>query len=165
MAEIETTKNTLTQPTQETQTNGKGFEIEKMAENNNEENLKIKEGTTEIKESINKGKETKIVDKWQRLREMGFKKGQSGNKKGRPKTEFSIMKDIIKELKWFKKNKPDLYKQKLREYILKEKFGQFLVEMIDGKARQSTELSGSLQDPVRIVEVRIPSDIENEVKE
>jgi hypothetical protein len=68
---------------------------------------------------------------------------------------FSIKEDLIKELKSIKRKDKKLYKEIIASYWKADSAGmrQFLLEIIDGKARQSTEISGNLQNPVRILHI------------
>jgi len=84
-----------------------------------------------------------------------WEKGKSGNPKGRPKNKvFSIRQDLIDSLRKIKKKKPDLYKEIIESYWQDKKMRGFLLEIVDGKARQSMEIGGNLENPVRIIEVK-----------
>lgn len=82
-------------------------------------------------------------------------KGVSANPKGRPKDRpFSLKADILKSLKRIKKKKPELYEEIIDSYWKDAKKREFLLEIIDGKARQSMELTGTMENPVRMIEVK-----------
>ena len=84
-----------------------------------------------------------------------WEKGKSGNPKGRPKNKvFSIRQDLIDSLRKIKKKKPDLYREIIESYWQDKKMRGFLLEIVDGKARQSMEIGGNLENPVRIIEVK-----------
>ena len=82
-------------------------------------------------------------------------KGVSANPKGRPKGKiFSLKDDILKSLKRIKKKKPEMYQEIIDSYWTDPKRREFLLEIIDGKARQSIEMSGTMENPVRVIEVK-----------
>ena len=84
-----------------------------------------------------------------------WKKGQSGNPKGRKKSKpFSLREDIISQLKKLRKRNRKEYDKIISSYIKSEKMRQFLLEIIDGKARQSVNMTGTMQNPVRVIEVK-----------
>ena len=84
-----------------------------------------------------------------------WKKGISGNLKGRPKGSiFSLREDLINSLRRIKKNNPQKYQEIIDSYWEEPKWRQFLLEIVDGKARQSTEIGGMKQNPIRVIEVR-----------
>ena len=83
-----------------------------------------------------------------------FKKGNklaTGRKKSKP---FSIREDVITQLKKLRRKNRKEYDVIINSYIKSEKMRQFLLEIIDGKARQSVEMSGTMQNPVRIIEIK-----------
>ena len=85
-----------------------------------------------------------------------WKPGQSGNPAGRPKlSKFSLRDDLIKSLIRIKRKDKDLYQKIIDSYWLDPKMRAFLFEQIDGKARQSLELAGSMENPVRVVTVGV----------
>lgn len=82
-------------------------------------------------------------------------KGFSANPKGRPKNKpFSIREDLIKSLKRIKKRNPEKYQDIIDSYWADNKMRQFLLEIVDGKARQSIEMAGTMENPVRVIEVK-----------
>jgi len=83
-----------------------------------------------------------------------FKKGNQAFRKRKPKKPFSLREDLIKSLRRIKKQNPLKYKEIIDSYWSDKRMRQFLLEIVDGKARQSTEVIGSLENPVRIIEVR-----------
>ena len=84
-----------------------------------------------------------------------WKKGQSGNPKGRKKSKpFSLKEDIISQLKKLRKRNRKEYDTIIASYIKSERMRQFLLEIIDGKARQSVSMTGTMQNPVRVIEVK-----------
>ena len=108
---------------------------------NTEDNIKEEEG---IKESKEEGKPRhKIL------------KGEVLNPNGRPKgSGFSLKNDLIKSLKRIRKNNPALYKEIIDSYWKDPKMRMFLLEIVDGKARQSMEMSGDMQNPIRVIKVQ-----------
>jgi len=129
-------------------------------ENNEEEIQEIKE-ETEIKPEV------KPIEEIENPVKKGKFLFQKGNKygKGRPKkTEFSLKNDLIKALKRIKHKDPAKYRGIIESYWENKSMRQFLMEIIDGKAKQSTELSGNLQNPIRIIEVKPMAEGENEAK-
>jgi len=123
----------------------------------------ISKEDTELTNPLNKGepvvleKDLKggVVNESVKKKPHRFQKGQSGNPKGRPKNKpFSLKSDILKSLKRIKKKKPELYEEIIDSYWKDPKKREFLLEIIDGKARQSMEFAGSLENPVRIIEVK-----------
>ena len=84
-----------------------------------------------------------------------WKKGQSGNPKGRKKLKpFSLREDIIDQLKKLRRRNRKEYDKIIASYIKSEKMRQFLLEIIDGKARQSVNMTGTMQNPVRVIQVK-----------
>ena len=129
-------------------------------ENNEEEIQEIKE-ETEIKPEV------KLIEEIENPVKKGKFLFQKGNKygKGRPKkTEFSLKNDLIKALKRIKHKDSAKYREIIESYWENKSMRQLLMEIIDGKARQSTELSGNLQNPIRIIEVKPMTEGENEAK-
>ena len=104
------------------------------------EEMKVKSGSVSIKKKAGNP---------------NWKKGVSGNLKGRPKESiFSLRDDLIASLRRIKKNNPQKYQEIIDSYWEEPKWRQFLLEIVDGKARQSTEIGGMKQNPIRVIEVR-----------
>ena len=121
----------------------------------------------EIKESINQSKDTiptnELESKPSIVKERDFelKNGRNlfrkGNQasKGRPKSKpFSVRDDVIAQLKKLKHKNRKEYDAIIYSYIKLEKMRQFLLEVIDGKARQSMEIGGNSTNPIRTIEVK-----------
>lgn len=90
-----------------------------------------------------------------------YKNGRFGLKKGvkialgrKAKKPFSLREDLIKSLRQIKKKNSTLYKEIIESYWVDGKMRQFLLEIVDGKARQSVEMSGTMENPVRVIEVK-----------
>ncbi len=93
-------------------------------------------------------------------------KGISGNPVGKIKgqSNFSIRQDLIKSLKQIKRKNPKLYQEIIASYWQDTKLRPFLLEIIDGKARQQVDFGGNMSNPIRIIEVRANIDATNEAK-
>ena len=92
-----------------------------------------------------------------------FQPGESGNLKGRPKEKvFSLKADILKSLKRIKKKKPQLYEEIIDSYWKDAKKRELLLEIIDGKARQSMDIGGNMTNPIRIIEIKPMTPLTNE---
>ena len=111
------------------------------------------------KENINKNANFVIKD-GRKL----FAKGHNLSKGINKRKEFSLKNDLIKALKRIKHKDSAKYREIIESYWENKSMRQFLMEIIDGKARQSTELSGNLQNPIRIIEVKPMTEGENEAK-
>ncbi len=125
---------------------------------NGQENKEAIDTNTELKDTPNKEEiSVRPAHLWA--------KGISGNPKGRPKnTPFSLKDDLIKSLKRIKHKNPHKYQEIIDSYWNERGMRQFLLEIVDGKARQSTEIIGSLENPVRIIEVKQMEIPQNEAK-
>jgi len=83
-----------------------------------------------------------------------FKKGMSGNPKGRPKNKpFSLKDDLLKSLKQLKKTNKRKYWELITSYWEDPKMRTFLMEQVDGKARQSLEVGAIQSNPIRVLEI------------
>jgi len=141
-----------------------------------ENNKVIKEGLKldnklEINKNIikNKGNEFDKNEEMKRkeIKKRGnpnWKKGMSTPNPGGKRKEFSLKNDLVKALKRIKHKDPAKYREIIESYWENKAMRQFLMEIIDGKARQSTELSGNMSNPIRIIEVRPMIEGENEAK-
>ena len=122
-----------------------GVEMKEMgflAERNKDLNLSISNNNKVIKEGFEL-KGSKVL----------FKAGNTLGK-GRPKGTFSIRQDLIKSLKQIKRKNPKLYQEIIASYWQDTKLRPFLLEIIDGKARQQVDFGGNMSNPIRIIEVR-----------
>ena len=81
-----------------------------------------------------------------------FVKGISGNPKGRPKKKpFSIREDLINSLRQIRSRDKKLYNEIIASYWRDPKMRQFLLEIVDGKARQSMDIGSIKDNPVKMV--------------
>lgn len=124
---------------------------------------KISEEIGQEKENISESKsEIKEIEDIPKKPVKGgrlFVKGISGNPKGRPKSKgFSLRDDLIKSLIRIKRKDPLKYQSIIDSYWSEKGMRQFLLEIVDGKARQSVEMSGTMENPIRIIEIK-PMDL------
>lgn len=75
-----------------------------------------------------------------------WKKGQSGNPKGKAKGTISILSRVKKYLK----EHPDKFDELIDFYIDNRKMRELLWKMIDGMPKQSHEIGGTEGLPVQI---------------
>jgi len=136
----------------------KGLENQIENEKKNGEEIEELEVKTDKGLKENENKEVKGIDRDRDFElkngKYVFKKGNKIAKDRKPHKPFSLKEDLIKSLKRIKKTQPDLYKKIIDSYWADGKMRQFLFEVIDGKARQSVEMSGTMSNPIRIIEVR-----------
>lgn len=114
---------------------------------NNEPNTLIENKNININKEVNINKS---------IREYHFKEGNTYSKgKGRPKNSvFSLKQDLINSLKRIKSKDKKKYQEIIDSYWDNPNNRKFLLEIIDGKAKQTTEQVGDLQNPIRIIEVK-----------
>lgn len=95
----------------------------------------------------NKSKEENVDKTAKKQRVIGrpFKKGQSGNPKGRGKGTISLLTDIKKRLKETAKKNPQEYKELIDYYWKNEKMRDLLIKMIDGLPKQSVDLKAKIE--------------------
>ena len=70
-----------------------------------------------------------------------FPKGVSGNPAGRPEGSISLLNDVKRSLLKLAKEKPEEYKALIDDYWEDKEKRKFLMEMIDGKPKQQTDLT------------------------
>jgi len=81
-----------------------------------------------------------------------FKKGISGNPSGSKKRKpFSIREDLINSLRRIRSKNKKLYNEIVDSYWQDPKQRQFLLEIVDGKARQSLDVGSIKDNPVKMV--------------
>lgn len=138
-----------------------------MLEGNGEENKELNNNTEEIKDHS----EQEIVKTTDKDRDFElkngkyvFKKGNQAFKKRRTKKGFSLREDLIKSLIRIKRKNKQQYEEIIDSYWKEKGMRQFLLEIVDGKARQSTEIIGNLENPIRIIEVKPQELPQNEAK-
>jgi hypothetical protein len=122
-----------------------------------QENRTIENST--LSEQNNKDTETKETAKEEETNKIEpvrgkrlFVKGISGNPKGRPKKKpFSIREDLINSLRRIRSKNKKLYNEIVDSYWRDPKMRQFLLEIVDGKARQSMDIGSIKDNPVKMV--------------
>ena len=82
-----------------------------------------------------------------------FAKGNQLAKGRRKQKPFSLKEDLLKSLKDLKKRDKKAYWKLISSYWQDPKMRSFLMEQIDGKARQSMEIGGTQANPIRIIEI------------
>jgi len=101
---------------------------------------------TADKETDNKDKDITANKPWL------FKKGISGNPTGSKKRKpFSIREDLINSLRQIRTRDKKLYNEIIASYWRDPKMRQFLLEIVDGKARQSMDIGSIKDNPVKMV--------------
>ena len=108
-------------------------------------NKEKKDKSIVLKEGFTLNKEGKKV----------FSKGnQLARGKGRPKNKpFSLKEDLLKSLKELKRKDKKRYWNIITSYWEDPKMRAFLMEQIDGKAKQSLEVGALQSNPIRILEI------------
>lgn len=84
-----------------------------------------------------------------------FKAGNKEAIKRKKKDKvFSLRDDLLDSLKKLKTKSPKQYWELINSYWLDPKMRGFLMETIEGKATQRVEQIGSLNNPVRVIQVK-----------
>ena len=91
-----------------------------------------------------------IGEKW-RDSNGQFIEGHPPTSTGRPKGSISLLTDIKQRLIKLAKEEPDKYQELIDSYWQDVKLRQFLLEMIDGKAKQPVEMSGSIDTRLEVL--------------
>ena len=127
------------------------MELNEITTNEVIESTKELKENDEIKSIVPADKEKDFELKGNRFY---FKKGNTASKGISKRKVFSLREDLIKSLKRIKKSDPAKYKSIIDSYWSDSKMRPFLMEIIDGKANQRVEMSGTMSNPIRIIEVR-----------